>query len=293
MAVTSPLPLPASSPWRISPWRIRPWRIRHVRRELADTFTLTLDPPADAAAAAAAFRPGQFNMLYVFGCGEVPISISSAAAGEGGPLKHTVRAVGAVTRAMQRLHAGDVVGVRGPFGAGWPIEEAAGNDVVIIAGGIGLAPLRPAIEAILRARNRYGRIIILYGARSPDDILFARDLQRWSSRLDTYVDVTVDRAGGTWRGNVGLLTALIGRIGLEPEQTTALLCGPEAMMRFAVRALAERGVTAGRTYLSLERNMKCGVGLCGRCQLGGTFVCRDGPVFRLDRVGNLFEVREL
>lgn len=282
MAVTASLPLLAPSPWRIS----------HVRRELADTFTLTLDPPADAAVAAAAVRPGQFNMLYVFGCGEVPISISGVA-GEGGQLRHTVRAVGAVTRAMQRLHAGDVVGVRGPFGAGWPIEEAAGNDIVIVAGGIGLAPLRPAVEAILRARDRYGRFIVLYGARSPDGILFARDLQRWSSRLDTYVDVTVDRAGGTWRGNVGLVTTLIARLGLEAEHTTAFLCGPEAMMRFAVRALAERGVEAGNIFLSLERNMKCGIGLCGRCQVGGVFVCRDGPVFRLDRIANVFEVREL
>lgn len=280
MAVTAPAPLLAPSPWRIS----------HVRRELADTFTLTLDPPANSACAP--FQPGQFNMLYAFGCGEVPISVSGTA-GEGRQLRHTVRAVGAVTGALQRLRAGDVVGVRGPFGAGWPIDESAGNDVVIVAGGIGLAPLRPAIEAILRARNRYGRFIILYGARSPDDILFARDLERWRSRLDTFVDVTVDRAGRAWRGNVGLVTALIARLGLEAEHTTAFLCGPEAMMRFAVRALSDRGVEAGRIFLSLERNMKCGVGLCGRCQLGGTFVCRDGPVFRLDRIAEVFQVREL
>ncbi|MBX3515632.1 MAG: FAD/NAD(P)-binding protein [Rhodospirillales bacterium] len=287
MAITAPLVQPASHPWSISPWRIS-----HVRRELADTFTLTLDPPAEAADAAAAFQPGQFNMLYVFGCGEVPISISGAA-GEGGRLKHTIRAVGAVTRALQRLRAGDVVGVRGPFGAGWPIDDAAGSDVVIVAGGIGLAPLRPAVEAILHARERYGRFIVLYGARSPEDILFARDLGRWSSRLDTFVDVTVDRAAGAWRGNVGLVTALIARVGLEAEHTVAFLCGPEAMMRFAVGALAKRGVEASRTYLSLERNMKCGVGLCGRCQLAGQFVCRDGPVFRLDRTPNVFQVREL
>ncbi|MFZ1413402.1 MAG: FAD/NAD(P)-binding protein [Defluviicoccus sp.] len=280
MAVTAPAPLLTPIPWRIS----------HVRRELADTFTLTLDPPAEAAVAS--FLPGQFNMLYVFGRGEVPVSISGAT-GEGGRLKHTVRAVGAVTAAMQRLRAGDVVGVRGPYGTGWPIAEAASNDVVIIAGGIGLAPLRPAVEAILRQRERYGRFIILYGSRSPDDILFARDLERWRSRLDTFVDVTVDRAGGAWRGNVGLVTELIARVGLEAEHTVALLCGPEAMMRFAVRALGERGVEAGRIYLSLERNMKCGMGLCGRCQLAGHFVCRDGPVFRLDRVGNVFQVREL
>lgn len=280
MAVTAPAPLLMPSPWRVS----------HVRREIADAFTLTLEPQVDTGPAA--FLPGQFNMLYVFGCGEVPISISGAV-GEGGQLKHTIRAVGAVTAAMQRLRAGDVVGVRGPYGAGWPIASADGSDVVIIAGGIGLAPLRPAVEAILHQRERYGRFIILYGARSPDDILFARDVERWRSRLDTFVDVTVDRAGSAWRGNVGLVTELIARVGLEEEQTLAFLCGPEAMMRFAVRALGERGVAADRIYLSLERNMKCGMGLCGRCQLADHFVCRDGPVFRLDRVANLFAVREL
>lgn len=286
MAVIAPALLPAPA----DPWAPVPWRISHVRRELADTFTLTLDPPADAAVLS--FLPGQFNMLTVFGCGEVPISISGMA-GDGAPLRHTVRAVGAVTGAMQRLRVGDAVGVRGPFGSGWPIEAAAGKDIVIVAGGIGLAPLRPAIEAIVHQRERYGRFIILYGARSPEDILFARDLERWRSRLDTFVDVTVDRASGAWRGNVGLVTALIARIGLEPEQTIALLCGPEAMMRFAVRALLDRGVAGGSLYLSLERNMKCGVGLCGRCQLGGHFVCRDGPVFALDRVDTVFRVREL
>lgn len=268
----------------------RPFVVERVTQDVSDTFTLVLRPQFQAESFP--FAPGQFNMLYLFGSGEVPISIS------GDPnhperLVHTIRAVGSVTGAMQRLRRGSVVGVRGPFGTGWPLQQAAGSDVVIIAGGVGLAPLRPAILAVLAQRDRFGRFVIFYGARSPRDILFARQLERWRSRLDTLVDVTVDRAGGSWHGNVGVVTQLIGHGGFDPEHTVALICGPEVMMRYSVQSLVDRGVAQDRIYVSMERNMKCAIGFCGHCQFGGTFVCKDGPVFRFDKIAELFAVREL
>lgn len=267
----------------------RPFIVERMTQDVSDTFTLVLRPQFSAESFP--FTPGQFNMLYLFGAGEVPISIS------GDPnhpelLVHTIRAVGSVTGPMQRLRRGSVVGVRGPFGNGWPLQPAEGSDVVLIAGGVGLAPLRPVILSILAKRERYGRFVILYGARSPRDILYARQLERWRSRLDTFVDVTVDRASGDWRGNVGVVTQLIGHGGFDPEQTVAMVCGPEIMMRYSVQSLVDRGVAQDRIYVSMERNMKCAVGFCGRCQLGGTFVCRDGPVFRFDRIADLFAIRE-
>lgn len=270
--------------------QLHPFLVERVTMDVSDTFTLVLRPQYGTDAFP--FKPGQFNMLYLFGVGEVPISIS------GDPqqperLVHTIRALGTVTAAMQKLKKGSVVGVRGPFGTAWPVDEAAGADVVIIAGGVGLAPLRPAIHAILAKRGQYGRFVILYGARTPKDILFRRELQRWGGRMDTFVDVTVDRAPGDWRGNVGVVTSLIGHGGFEPEHTIAFVCGPEVMIRYAVQALSDRGVRDDRIYLSMERNMKCGVGFCGHCQWGGNFVCRDGPVFRFDGIADVFQVREL
>lgn len=268
----------------------RPFLVERIINDVSDTFTLVLRPQYDAEMFR--FRPGQFNMLYLFGAGEVPISISGDPASPE-RLVHTIRAVGMVTTAMQRLKRGSVVGVRGPFGSAWPIEEAEGSDVVIVAGGVGLAPLRPAIYAILARRERYGRFVVFYGARTPKDILFARQIERWRSRLDALVDVTVDRATGAWHGNVGVVTQLIGHGGFDPEHTTAMVCGPEVMIRYGVQALVDRGVDERRIFVSLERNMKCAVGFCGHCQFGGAFVCRDGPVFRFDRIAEPFAVREL
>ena len=268
----------------------RPFLVERVTQDLSDTFTLVLRPQDGITAFP--FAPGQFNMLYLFGVGEVPISISGDP-GHPERLVHTIRAVGSVTSAMQRLKKGGVVGVRGPFGSAWPVERAFGADVVIIAGGVGLAPLRPVIHAILARRAKYGRFVILYGARTPKDILYRRELQRWGSRLDTFVDVTVDRAPGDWHGNVGVVTTLIGHGGFEPERAIAFVCGPEVMIRYAVQALADRGMAHQRIYISMERNMQCAVGFCGHCQWGGTFVCRDGPVFRFDKIAELFRVREL
>lgn len=271
-------------------WLPAPWRIERVRRELSDTFTLELRPTA--AAGELPFRPGQFNMLYAFGLGEVPISISGDAEADG-PLVHTIRAVGPVTEAMRALTPGAVLGVRGPFGSHWPMAEAEGCDLVIVAGGVGLAPLRPAIYHALRHRRRYGRVCIFYGARTPEDILYKAELKRWRGEFDLLVDVTVDRATRDWAGRVGVVPRLVEGGGYDPQHTVALLCGPEIMMRYTARALVARGVTTDRIYVSMERNMKCAVGLCGHCQFGPHFVCRDGPVFRLDGIEALMAVDEL
>jgi NAD(P)H-flavin reductase len=265
-----------------------PYTVRQVSRETGDVFTLVLD----AAGAPLRFAPGQFNMLYLFGVGEVPISISGDPA-RPELLVHTIRAVGAVTRCMQNLAPGELVGVRGPFGTPWPVEQAHGHDVVILAGGIGLAPLRPAVYHVLAHRGQYGRVALLYGARTPRDILFARELKEWRGRFDVEVEVTVDRASTEWQGAVGVVTRLIDRVAFDAASAIAFLCGPEVMMRFGVLALRKRGVGDANVFLSMERNMKCAVGLCGHCQLGPFFVCRDGPVFAYDRLARLLAVREV
>lgn len=264
--------------------------IRQVRVETDDTFTVEV--AARSGAATMAFAPGQFNMVYVPGAGEIPLSISGDP-GNPGRLLHTTRAVGSVTHAMRRLSAGDEIGVRGPFGVGWPVDQAEGKDVVIVAGGIGLAPLRPVVYRLLAQRQRYGKVVLLYGTRTPADLLYRRELELWKSRLDLDVFVTVDRASGPWHGNVGVVTALIPKAPFNRLHTIAMVCGPEMMMRFAAMKLEERGLTPGQIYLSLERNMKCGIGLCGHCQCGSTFVCKDGPVYRYDQVKRLLTTREM
>lgn len=266
------------------------WRILKMHPETRDTFTVELQAPTGEPAFP--FAPGQFNMLYVFGAGEVPISVS------GDPtrhksLVHTVRAVGPVTSAMRSLKRGDPLGVRGPFGSSWPVEEAMGHDVVLVAGGIGLAPLRPALYSILAQREKYGRVVLMYGTRTPEDILFRKELERWRARLDLSVHVTVDRAMAFWRGSVGAVTTVIPRAGFDPSNALVMICGPEVMMRFTILELLKRGVALSQIYVSTERNMKCAIGFCGHCQLGPTFVCKDGPIFRYDRIQPFFEVREI
>jgi NAD(P)H-flavin reductase len=265
--------------------------IRQVRKETDDTFTVELAPAGRTRAMS--WAPGQFNMVCVPGAGEIPISISGDPAAEG-RLLHTTRVVGTVTRAMRQLSAGDVIGVRGPFGVGWPTgDAAAGKDVVIVAGGIGLAPLRPALYRLLAERQRYGKIVLLYGTRTPADLLYRREIEHWKSRLDVDVFVTVDRASGRWHGNVGVVTTLIPKAPFNRSNTVAMICGPEVMMRFTAMKLEERGVPPSSIYVSLERNMKCGIGLCGHCQCGPTFICKDGPVYRYDQVKRLFAIREV
>jgi NAD(P)H-flavin reductase len=266
-----------------------PYVLNRRKRETHDTFTLEL--VVKGTRARMRFLAGQFNMLYVFGIGEVPISMSGDPARGG--LVHTIRAVGKVTEAITRLQRGHVVGVRGPFGSSWPVQEAAGRDVVLVAGGIGMAPLRPVVYTLLAGRKQYGRIALLYGARTPRDLLYRRELTKWRGRLDLDVEVTVDSAGEDWSGDVGVVTKLIRRATFEPTNTIVMICGPEVMMRFTVAEFRARGVGIENIFLSMERNMKCAVGYCGHCQFGPTFICRDGPVFPLDRVEPWLNIREL
>jgi NAD(P)H-flavin reductase len=265
----------------------RPFRVQDVRRDTADTVTLWLDPvdgrPLEFAA-------GQFTMLHAFGVGEVPISISGD---PGAPLRlqHTIRDVGGVTASLVRCSPGDVLGVRGPFGTGWGVRDAAGGDVVVVAGGIGLAPLRPALMELVADRSRYRRVVLVYGARTPADLLYREELARWADRLD--VAVTVDTAPAGYAGSVGLVTGPLARADVDPATALALVCGPEVMMRHVAEDLVGRGLAPDRVRLSLERNMRCGVGLCGHCQLRELFLCVDGPVVALDRVAPLMSVREL
>lgn len=265
-----------------------PFIVRRSTRETADTVTLELDPGRSGFT----FSAGQFNMLYALGIGEVPISISGDPA-PGAPLEHTIRSVGAVSAALCALREGDGVGVRGPFGADWRVAAAEGSDVVIVAGGIGLAPLRPAIRELLARRDAFGRVSILYGARTPADLLFRDELEGWRGHLDVDVDVTVDAATPEWRGNVGVVPRLLARARFDAADTVAMICGPEVMMRFTVQALQEAGVDDDRILVSLERNMQCAIKQCGHCQLGPYFVCADGPVMPFGLVAPWLRPREI
>jgi NAD(P)H-flavin reductase len=271
---------------RAEPILPRPARVVRRVRETGDVITLVLDDSGCAD-----FRPGQFMMLLAPGVGEVPISISGAS--PDGFIAQTIRAVGPVSRALVRLDKGVIVGVRGPYGSAWPIDAAQGRDVLLVAGGIGLAPLRPVIQQLLAQRPRYGRLVALCGARTPADLLFRSDLERWRSRLDVDLRVTVDSAPADWRGEVGVVTRLAPRAGIDPDNTLAMLCGPEVMMRAAAATLLDAGLGLDDIWVSMERSMLCGVGLCGHCQLGPLLICRDGPVLRLDRVAPLWSIREL
>lgn len=271
------------------PMAPRPFRVVDRRLDTVDTVTLGLEALDGEPLG---FAAGQFTMLSAFGVGEVPISISGDPA-DPTVLRHTVRDVGGVTRAVARSQRGDVLGVRGPFGTGWEVSRGEGGDVVLVAGGIGLAPLRPAVLELMARRDRYGRVVLLYGARTPADVLFEAELDAWRERSGVDVVVTVDYGQPGWTGRVGLVTALIARAGFEPSRTLALSCGPEVMMRYAASALVDRGVAADRVRLSMERNMVCGVGLCGHCQLREIFTCVDGPVLGYDRLRPLMELREV
>ena len=269
------------------PMTPQPFRVTSRKRELSDTWTLELEPVNGEGIDVA---PGQFTMLYAFGIGEVPISVSGDV---GGPLVHTVRSVGAVSEAICAAEPGDVLGVRGPFGNVWPVDEAVGADVVVVAGGIGLAPLRPAVLQVLGRRSEFGEVALLYGSRTPADILYPDELHDWRGQFHLQVDVTVDAGDGGWQGKVGVVPKLIGAARFDPASAVAFVCGPEIMMHFAAQGLLEKGVPPERIYLSMERNMRCGLGHCGHCQLGPTLICRDGPVYRYDGMEQLMKVREL
>jgi NAD(P)H-flavin reductase len=265
-----------------------PARVLRAARETADVVTLTFE----GAAGGSRFAAGQFNMVYAFGIGEVPLSIS------GDPARpevvvHTVRAIGAVTEAICRVRRNGILGLRGPYGRPWPLADAKGQDVLLVAGGLGLAPLRPAILHLLAHHGDYGRVSLLVGARTPEDLLFRRDLARWRKRRDLELLITVDRAPPDWKEDAGVVTALLPRAGLRPERAVAFVCGPEVMMRFTVRELGRLGLEDRRIHLSLERNMKCAVGFCGHCQFGPSFICKDGPVLSYERIRDLFWLREV
>jgi NAD(P)H-flavin reductase len=265
-----------------------PFEVVATRRDTADTWTLELMP---CSGDPLTFAAGQFTMLSAGGAGEVPISISGDPANPA-RLVHTVRAVGLATEAICAARTGQRLGVRGPFGAPWPVQEAEGSNVVIVAGGLGLPPLRPAILRMLDRRRHYGRLVLLYGGRAPDQLMYPEELAAWADR-GLEVLVTVDSAGPEWLGHVGVVTRLVRRARLDPADTVAMSCGPEVMMRFVVAALVKLGVRTERIYASMERNMQCGIGHCGHCQLGPTLVCRDGPVYRWSELEPWLAIREL
>ncbi|MEU5127921.1 FAD/NAD(P)-binding protein [Streptomyces mobaraensis] len=261
-----------------------PYRVVANRPETTDTRTIELRPAGEALPD---FAPGRFAMLYAFGVGEIPVSVAGL---RDGTLTHTIRGVGAVSRALCAARPGTEVGVRGPFGTGWDLPAAAGRDLLVVAGGIGLAPLRPLVHAALAAPRAYGRLNVLIGARTPEDLLYRDELPGWAR---PYRGVTVDRPAPAWTGRVGVVTSLLDEAEFTPATTTAFVCGPEVMIRATARELLHRGVPARHIRVSLERNMHCATGHCGHCQLGPLLLCRDGPVVGHDRAEPLLAVREL
>ncbi|QDU10743.1 FAD/NAD(P)-binding protein [Gimesia aquarii] len=257
--------------------------IRKVTHEVNEVSTYHLALSDPALAKAYRFEPGQFNMLYVPGAGESAISMS------GDPdspetLAHTIRFAGNVTRSIATMEVGDTLGLRGPFGTSWPLEKCVGKDVILVAGGIGLPPLRPLIHRLLVERQRFGQLHLLYGARSPDMRLYTKEYRDWSEK-GLLIKETVDRKNLGWQGNVGVVSMLLERLEpFDPAHSILMICGPELMMRFTARAAMQRGMTPEQIWVSTERNMQCAIGLCGHCQLGPEFICKDGPIFRYDQI---------
>jgi NAD(P)H-flavin reductase len=259
-----------------SPWLPHPATIEEIRQEVPGIATYRLALAEAEFAAAYRFRAGQFNMLYVPGVGESAISVSSDPGDS--VLLHTIRIAGNVTRALAQKKVGDQVAIRGPFGSSWPMEASKGRDIVIACGGVGLAPLRPAIYDIIAHRGDYGRVFLLYGARTPGDLLYAQEYDAWRE-ADVEVQVTVDIGDQDWRGNMGVVPVLFYRLRLDAARTVVLTCGPEIMIRFVVFEALARKIAAERIFLSMERNMNCAIDHCGHCQLGPAFICKDGPIF--------------
>jgi NAD(P)H-flavin reductase len=272
------------------PWVAHSARIADIRPEVPGvaTYDLIFDNPD--VSAAYRFEPGQFNMLYLPGFGESAISISSDPSANG-TLSHTVRVAGNVTQALARKKIGDHIAVRGPFGSCWPVKSYRGSDVVIACGGIGLAPLRPAIYHILNHRDEYGRVFVLYGARTPKDLLYTTEYDQWRAGGIEF-EATVDIGDSNWKGHMGVVPMLFYRLRLQPNQTIVLTCGPEIMMRFVVYEALARRLHPEDIFVSLERNMSCAMGFCGHCQYGPHFVCKDGPVFHFQQVAPFFNLEE-
>ncbi len=312
------------APDRHDPWQTWPVRVVRMRSEAPSVFTceLAFEQPrrierlsgsqvpvsgpgavvADAAAENSAasvyqFLPGQFNMLYVPGVGETAISIAGVSANEPAGLLHTIRAVGNVTRSIERGGLGMSLGLRGPFGTSWPLEELQAadeqRDVIVVAGGIGLAPLRSLVHHVAALRPAFGNVHVLVGARTPDDLIYENEFPDWQA-AGIQLEVTVDRPAAKWQGNVGVVTLLLERLKLaDASRTLVMTCGPEVMMRYVAKSAMARGIPGENIWVTLERNMNCAIGLCGHCQLGPAFICKDGPVFRYDRISPLMRVLEL
>jgi NAD(P)H-flavin reductase len=285
MTDTTTWPTPAPSAMAPVPYRVRS-RVTENR----DSSTLQLDPVGELLTAP---LPGEFMMMYAFGIGEVAISVSGVPTGSDSTITHTIRSVGAVSRALHNAQPGTVIGMRGPFGTNWELAEAVGRDLIIVAGGVGLAPLRPVVLGALTNRDAYGRVTLIAGARSRDDFLFAEELQDWARAGSIGVHLTVDVPVQGWPGEVGFVTEPLRRLPLRPANTTAFLCGPEPMMRNGALELMRKGLAAQDIRVSLERNMQCGIGWCGHCQLGPLLLCRDGPVVSYDAAEPLLTVKEL
>jgi NAD(P)H-flavin reductase len=264
-------------------------RVVEVEPDAPGTATYWLELTDPAARAAYRFEAGQINMLYLWGLGAVPISVSSDP-DRPERLAHTVRVSGSVTAAFPRLAVGDEVGLHGPFGRPWPVAAARGGDLVVVAGGLGLAPLRSAVYVALRERAAFGHVALLVGARTPADLVYRAELEAWRRRAGVQVELTVDHPDGGWPFRTGLVTTLLDVATFNPATSTALVCGPELMMVAVADELLTRGVSADRIFLSLERNMQCGIRRCGHCQLGPKFVCVDGPVFAYGDVAGWLRV---
>lgn len=276
----------------VNPWLTQTVRIASITAELPDVATYDLEFLDPSVAARYRFLPGQFNMLYLPGVGEVAISISANPQSRD-RWAHTIRVAGSVTQTLSRLQPGATLGLRGPYGNPWPMAACHGKDVILVAGGIGLAPLRPVIYDLLANRQQYGKITLLLGARTPEGLLYPGQYTEWQA-AGFELRTTVDRAGQNWNGNIGVVTLLLDRIPIpRPQETILFVCGPEVMMHFTVKSAIKRGVEEKQIWLSSERNMQCAVGLCGHCQLGPAFVCKDGPVFRHDQIAPYLKVEGL
>lgn len=281
---------------RLDPWKISTATVMRVQRETADVITYDLEFADASVAENFHFLPGQFNMLYVPGIGEAAISIAGKTV-ERGWLRHSIRSVGKVTNAIEAGGVGMQLGVRGPFGTSWPVDVIGAAQtkphVVLVAGGVGLAPLRSMVEYLLAQRQQVERVSLLIGARKPEDVLYNSDLDQWSSEgID--VQLTVDRPTDDWKGHIGVVTLLLERLSIpNPDSTLLMTCGPEVMMRYVAKSAFQRGIEENSVWVTMERNMNCAVGLCGHCQLGPQFLCKDGPVFRFDAVGDWLRIQDL
>ena len=259
-------------------------------QESPTIFTLQLRLSDTATQAAYRFAPGQFNMLYLPGVGEVPISVMSDPQERDG-IGHTIRALGRVTRGLAALRPGDSLGLRGPYGRGWPLREMEGCDIVLVTGGLGCAPAVSVIHYLLRRRERYGKLVVIQGVKHAEDLIWREQYDRWATLPDTQVLLAASQDGALWPWHVGRVTELLEQARFDPGRAAAMMCGPEGMMRTAAEKLLARGLPESRLHLSMERNMQCAVGRCGHCQFGGAFVCRDGPVFDWGQVKSLLEHR--